>query len=92
MFAYVLSSMLDGELMFAVLDVAEVFFPAPHCTPLRSVVWTLCVFSPPLSLDFLPFLHSLPTLCNSSKLAHVFASCQDNFVVLMYNDNKEDLI
>ena len=26
MFAYVLSSMLDGEFMFAVLDVAEVFF------------------------------------------------------------------
>ena len=25
MFAYVLSSMLDGELMFAVVDVAEVF-------------------------------------------------------------------
>jgi len=42
-----LSSLLDGELMFAVLDVAEVFFPAPHCSPLRSIVWTLCF--PPLS-------------------------------------------
>jgi len=33
MFAYVLSYMLDGELMFAVLDVAVVFFPDPHFLP-----------------------------------------------------------
>ena len=46
----------------------------------------------PLSLVFLPFLPSLPSLCNSSKLAHAFASCRDNFVELMYDDNKEDFI
>jgi len=45
-FAYVLSSVLNGELIFAVL---EVFFPGPTLYSPRSIGWRLFFFSPLLS-------------------------------------------
>ena len=91
MFVYVLSSMLDGELMFAVLDVAEVVFPALHCPPFKEHSLDVEFFPLPSLLFSSPFSLS-PHLLQLFKLAHAFASCRANFVVLMYNDNKVTLI
>ena len=54
MFAYVLSYMLDGELMFAVFDVAEVF-SRPHIVLLKEHSLEAVFFFPfPLLLSPIP--------------------------------------
>ena len=73
MFAYVLSSMLDGELMFAVLDVAEVF-SLPHIVVPNEHSLDAVFFPLPSPFVFLPSLPFSPTLCNSLKLAHAYAT------------------
>ena len=79
--------MLDGELMFAVLDVPEVF-SRPHIVLPKEHSLDAVFFSPPLSLCFPPLSPSLLTLCNSLKLAHAYAAGLI-FLVLMYNDDKD---
>jgi len=65
------------------------FFSRPHIVLPKEHSLDAVFFPLPSPFVLLPFLPSLPTLCNSLKLVHAFASCQADFVILMYNDNKD---